>query len=325
MTPIPATESAIHLAADLLRAGKLVAFPTETVYGLGADAANPSAVAKIFAAKGRPTDHPLIVHIADKARLGDWASTVPDAAWRLAEQFWPGPLTLILPKAPQVPDAVTGGQETVALRVPANPVALQLLSAFGGGVAAPSANRFGRNSPTQASHVADDLGDAVDCILDGGACEVGVESTILDLSVTSPVLLRPGRIARSQLEKALGTAIALKPQHEIRAPGMMAIHYAPRTPAYLCSQDQLPARLDESTAQQRRLGVLLRQTELPAEYRQIPCIRLPQSAALYEQALYSALRALDTMQLDLILIEQPPEDEIWQAVTYRLSKAALSL
>ena len=202
MTPTAVTPASIEQAADLLHRGKLVAIPTETVYGLGADASNPEAVAKIFQAKGRPADHPLIVHLAYASQMKDWAEEVPDSALRLASAFWPGPLTMILRKKASVPAVVTGGQETVALRVPDNPVALWLLRVFGGGIAAPSANRFGRISPTTAQHVAEELGDAVDCILDGGPCTVGVESTIIDLTDQQPTILRPGRITRSQLEES---------------------------------------------------------------------------------------------------------------------------
>ncbi|WGS85951.1 L-threonylcarbamoyladenylate synthase [Methylomonas sp. MED-D] len=322
MTPTPVTEQSINQAADLLRRGELVAFPTETVYGLGGDAANPAAVAKIFAAKGRPADHPLIVHIASAAHLSEWAVEIPDAALKLAEQFWPGPLTMILNKRPDVPDAVTGGQTTIAVRVPSNPVALQLLQAFGGGIAAPSANRFGRISPTQAGHVAEELGDRVACILDGGACSVGVESTIIDLSDGQPAILRPGRITRSQLKAALGTEVRLSPQSKIRAPGMLAVHYAPNTMALLCPADTLIAMTDELCGQGKRIGILA----FSPAIAEIPCpnlIKLPEQAEHYESALYSALRELDSRQLDTILIEQPPDSEAWAAVNDRLSKATV--
>lgn len=242
MKPIFANDAAIDQAADLLRQGRLVAFPTETVYGLGADASNPDAVRRIFLAKGRPVDHPLIVHIPSVASLDAWALSIPQAAQQLAAHFWPGPLALILKKRPEVPLEVTGGQDTVGLRVPDHPVALRLLQAFGGGVAAPSANRFCRISPTLAIHVQEELGASVDMILDGGACQVGVESTIVDLSGSQPKLLRPGHITRDQIEAILQTKLLVSSQIEqadamqIRAPGMMAIHYAPITPALLCSR-----------------------------------------------------------------------------------------
>ena len=322
MTPTAVTPHSIQHAAELLHQGKLVAIPTETVYGLGADASNPDAVAKIFQAKGRPADHPLIVHVAYAAQIKDWAVNVPEAAWRLADAFWPGPLTLILQKKATVPMVVTGGQNTIALRVPNNSVALWLLREFAGGVAAPSANRFGRISPTLAAHVAEELGDTVDCILDGGPCTVGVESTILDLTDKQPTILRPGRITQSQLEAVLQTPVALKSQHKIRAPGMLASHYAPNTPAFLCTADTLPALLDEQRSQGKQVGVLA----FSAELSQLSCrhlLHLPAQAESYEAALYSALRELDQLQLDSILVEQPPEQENWMAVNDRLGKATL--
>ncbi len=299
-----------------------MAFPTETVYGLGADAANPDAVSKIFAAKGRPVDHPVIVHLGNIDQLDAWAADVPEAARRLAAAFWPGPLTIILNKHAGVPAAVTGGQNTVALRIPANPVALQLLQAFGGGVAAPSANRFGRISPTQACHVAEELGDEVGMILDGGPCTVGVESTIIDLTDEHPAILRPGRITRSQLKAVLQTDVRLSSQTKIRAPGMMAVHYAPNTMALLCATETLIAMIDEQCALGKQIGVLA----YSAALNFIPCqhlIHLPEQAELYEPALYSALRELDNLELDMILIEQPPDNEAWAAVTDRLGKATV--
>ena len=196
----------IDRAVAVLRAGGLVAFPTETVYGLGADASNPEAVKKIYAAKGRPRDHPLIVHVADSAQVKEWAREVPDAAERLAQRYWPGPLTLILKRAAHVSDLVTGGQDTVALRVPSHPIARAMLQEFGSGVAAPSANRYGRVSATTAQHVRSEFGDVVECVLDGGASDVGIESTIVDLSGMQPALLRPGSITLQQLEETLGQA-----------------------------------------------------------------------------------------------------------------------
>jgi len=318
----PIDSESIQYAAELLRQGKLVAIPTETVYGLGADASNPEAVVKIFAAKGRPADHPLIVHLAYAAQMRDWASEVTDAALALAQAFWPGPLTLILPKKASVPLQVTGGQETIALRVPAHPAALWLLRSFGGGIAAPSANRFGRISPTLASHVAEELGDAVDCILDGGPCKVGVESTILDLTDHQPTILRPGRITRSQLETALQADVALKSQHKIRAPGMLAAHYAPQTPALLCDRALLIDEFDRLCAQGRTVGVLSFSTGLaawPCEHKR----HLPAKPEDYESGLYHALRELDKLPLDTILVERPPLDDAWLAVNDRLSKATV--
>ena len=332
MKPIFADDAAIDYAADLLRQGRLVAFPTETVYGLGADASNPDAVRRIFLAKGRPADHPLIVHIADVDSLNDWAMTVPESAQRLAARFWPGPLALILNKRPEVPDVVTGGQNTVGLRMPDHPVALRLLQAFGGGIAAPSANRFCRISPTQAAHVEEELGDAVDLILDGGACQVGVESTIIDLSGNRPRLLRPGHITRLEIEAVLQTELLVATSQaeassptEIRAPGMMAVHYAPLTQAVRCATNALPAIIQELTGQHKKIGLLAFNkgmiSRVVADNEPNKIIRMPKRADEYAKVLYAALRELDSLQLDIILVEQPPETESWRAVIDRLCKA----
>ncbi|MDD1639987.1 MAG: threonylcarbamoyl-AMP synthase, partial [Methylococcaceae bacterium] len=287
MKPIFADDAAIDYAANLLRQGRLVAFPTETVYGLGADASNSDAVRRIFQAKGRPADHPLIVHIPSADSLNDWALTVPDAAKQLAARFWPGPLAMILNKRPEVPLIVTGGQQTVGLRMPDHPVALRLLRAFGGGIAAPSANRFCRISPTQAAHVEEELGDAVDLILDGGACQVGVESTIVDLSGNRPKLLRPGHITRLEIEAVLQTElIIVSPQseqtnqQEVRAPGMMAVHYAPSTMAMLCPADRLTEIIQELTLREKRIGILAYNLD-QAENRLTRFIRMPEQAEDY--------------------------------------------
>lgn len=329
MTTIPifADDAAIAQAVDLLRQGQLVAFPTETVYGLGADAANPEAVARIFAAKGRPTDHPLIVHIADAEQLSDWAAAVPESALKLAAKFWPGPMALVLPKQDWVPLAVTGGQTTVALRVPSHPVALKLLKAFGGGIAAPSANRFCRISPTLAGHVAEELGDAVAMILDGGPCQVGVESTIVDLSGERPRLLRPGQITEEALAAVLGAKLLLPQAHQtdVRAPGMLALHYAPVTATLLCAGDELQERIVELLAEHQRVGVLAYGHVLSAELHddgRVEIIAMPESVEAYAQALYASLRRLDGLGLDKIIVVRPPQDSAWRAVNDRLVKAA---
>jgi len=325
MKPVPvvADANAIGDATDLLKQGRLVAFPTETVYGLGADASNPDAVASIFKVKGRPADHPLIVHIADIDSLGDWARTVPETALKLAAHFWPGPLTMILNKQPQVSLAVTGGQQTVGVRMPNHPVALALLKSFGGGIAAPSANRFCRISPTQSSHVYEELGNSVDMILDGGACQVGVESTIIDLSGDMPRLLRPGQITSQEIADILKTDINIstpsKPT-EIRVPGMMEVHYAPSTPSMLCPAEQLPDKIRLLQTSGKKCGLLSCQLEI-SPTSQLRVLRLPQHAAAYTQRLYAALRELDSLQLDLIVVEQPLQTEPWQAINDRLRKA----
>ncbi|MGR9044005.1 MAG: L-threonylcarbamoyladenylate synthase [Gammaproteobacteria bacterium] len=328
MKPTFADDAAIAQAVSLLRQGRLVAFPTETVYGLGADASNPDAVQRIFSAKGRPADHPLIVHIPDVESLNKWARVVPESARRLADRFWPGPLTLILKKNPKVPSVVTGGQDTVGLRIPDNPVALRLLRAFGGGIAAPSANRFERISPTRAQHVAEELGGQVDMILDGGPCQVGVESTIVDLSGAKPVLLRPGQITRTQIERVLETELAVLTRTGqadslgTRAPGMMKVHYAPVTPAQLCGGEQLSEIVRALSARGQRIGVLTYRQQIK-EAPDVRVIPMPQQAEDYARAMYAALREMDGMHLDRILVEQPPETELWRAVNDRLSKATV--
>ena len=263
-TLIAPSAAEIEHAAHLLREGELVALPTETVYGLGADARNPAALAKIFAAKGRPADHPLIVHLADATQLAQWAVDISPAAHALADAFWPGPLTLILKRHPAVPDPVTGGQDSVGLRVPAHPVALALLRAFGGGIAAPSANPFGRLSPTTAEHVRNAFGDAV-TVLDGGPCTVGIESTIVDLTAPTPRILRPGAISAEDVQRVLRAALPATLSNSLpnittpitaattahatpaaahadqpsvpRVSGSLAAHYAPRTPLRLCAPE----------------------------------------------------------------------------------------
>jgi len=326
MTLEIAGDAALDRAVLLLRQGRLVAFPTETVYGLGADASNAEAVGRIFAAKGRPADHPLIVHIADAGCLTAWAETVPDTAWLLAGHFWPGPLAMILKKKPQVPDAVTGGQPTVGLRVPNHPVALSLLRKFGGGIAAPSANRFCRISPTTAQHVEEELGDSVDLILDGGPCEVGVESTIIDLSGAQPRLLRPGRITLQQIEALLGVKLEIVTKSDealdIRAPGLLAVHYAPSTTTLLCRTEELSTTLAELNAQGRRVGLITYHRPIRPLYLK-HILQMPEAAHDYAQALYAALRELDNLGLDLIVVEQPPEGDAWQAVHDRLRKATV--
>jgi L-threonylcarbamoyladenylate synthase len=314
-----ASAAEIAQAAEILRAGGLVAFPTETVYGLGADASNAAAVRRIFAAKGRPADHPVIVHVLDPSWLPRFARQVPEAAERLAARFWPGPLTLILPRAPGVPDVVTGGQDTVGLRVPAHPVARALLAAFGGGIAAPSANRFGRISPTRAEHVRAELGAAVDMVLEGGACEVGVESTIVDLVGAAPAILRPGRIRPEDVAAALGRPVPVAARSEVRAPGTLESHYAPATPLRLVAAGALAA---EALAAGGRAAVLAREVARPAGLPPGAWVTAPGDPEGYERALYAALRDLDALGRAEILVEAPPPGEAWLAVRDRLGRAA---
>ena len=251
---VRATQTEIEEAVEALRAGDLVVFPTETVYGLGANASNPAAVRKIFEVKGRPPDHPVIVHLDDPRYLHRWVSSLPPVAEQLAAKFWPGPLTLILPKAENVNDIVTGGQDSIGIRVPSHPMAQQLLNAFGGGIAAPSANRYGRLSPTKPEHVRDELGDAVSVILDGGESPLGLESTIVSCLDNEARLLRPGFITRSQLEQVVGnlTIGGFIP----RTPGDRALHYAPSTPLEIVPSDDLEVRAGEVTAREEKVAVL---------------------------------------------------------------------
>lgn len=312
-------------AVDALRAGQLVGLPTETVYGLAADARNTQAVARIFAAKGRPADHPLIVHLASADQLDDWAREIPEAARRLAAAFWPGPLTLILKRQPDVPDAVTGGQDTVGLRVPAHPVAHAVLSAFGGGLAAPSANRFGRISPTTAAHVREELGDAVAVVLDGGGCEVGIESTIVDLSRGVPVMLRPGRVSASELSRVLGEAVLTPEAPDATAPrasGTLASHYAPNTPVRVLDAAALYAAAAAAARAGQRIGVLSRTLIDDAPAHGSVWLQLPNDPVGYAHRLYRDLRRLDQCGASVLLIEAPPQRAEWRAVNDRLQRAA---
>lgn len=308
----------IARAAALLAGGGLVAFPTETVYGLGADATRDAAVARIFDAKGRPRAHPLIVHLAPEAQLDDWAVEIPELARRLAAAAWPGPLTLILRKAPRIALAATGGAETVGLRVPAHPVAQALLRAFGGGVAAPSANRFGAVSPTTADHVAADLGGDVDYILDGGACDVGVESTIVDLSRGRAVLLRPGGMPREAIEAIAGPLDAADARAPA-APGTLEAHYAPRAAVIAVELDEVMAA---AAAQRGRVAVLA-----PASaFARWPRLRalaypLPDDVAGMAHELYGALRELDASGVEVVIAALPPAAGLGEAVGDRLRRA----
>jgi L-threonylcarbamoyladenylate synthase len=303
----------------------LVAFPTETVYGLGADASNPAAVARMFSAKGRPADHPVIVHLGHPGQVAHWARDVPDVAGRLIEGFWPGPLTLVLRRASVVGDYLTGGQDTIGLRMPSHPVALELLREFGGaeaerhrvGLAAPSANKFGRISPTTAEHVRNDLGDEVDLVLDGGSCDVGIESTILDLSRGRAVLLRPGRISAEQLTAALGSSPAAPDALAPRAPGTLESHYAPHQPLRLVTSEGWSQALHKASPRRAVLALSPR----PARDASMMWIDAPRQSQDYARDLYANLRALDVSGCDEILVEAPPATADWIAVRDRLDRA----
>jgi L-threonylcarbamoyladenylate synthase len=311
----------IEQAVAVLRAGGLVAFPTETVYGLGADASNSAAIRKVFDAKGRPHDHPLIVHVADAIQVANWALSTPDAAHVLARRFWPGPLTLILNRAPGVNDLVTGGQDTIALRVPSHPVAQALLRKFGGGVAAPSANRFGRVSATTAEHVRSEFGAGIACVLDGGATDLGIESTIVDLSGAEPALLRPGAITAPQLEAALCMTVAPPGANSPRAPGTLARHYAPRTPLLVLETDLLLELVATLARDGKRVAVLARSASRPVQ-ADVHWIAAPRDATRYAHDLYANMRELDAEHCHAILVEALPPEPEWAAVRDRLTRAA---
>ena len=303
----------VRRAAEILRAGGLVAFPTETVYGLGADASNPAAIERLYRVKGRPANHPVIVHFASSNQAFSFSREVPADARTLAERYWPGPLTLILKRSGKAADFITGGQDSVGLRVPSHPIARELLAAFGGGVAAPSANRFGRVSPTTAAHVHQDLGKDVDLVLEGGASDVGIESTIVDLSGDSAVLLRPGMISKTELEGFL--EIKEKSESSPRHSGGLEQHYAPRTPARLVPTHVLDQEIHKL---KNRVAVLA--FSRPDE-RVATWLRMPREPLAYAQKLYAALRELDSARCEMILIEAPPEAPEWAGVRDRLERA----
>lgn len=312
----------IERAAGVLRAGGLVALPTETVYGLGANAEDSAAVSRIFQVKGRPPSHPLIVHIAAVDQLDDWVKEVPATARLLAEHFWPGPLTLVLRRGDRVPLEATGGLETVAVRVPDHPVALALLSAFGGGVTAPSANRFGSVSPTTADHVRAELGDAVDFVLDGGSCQVGVESTIVDVTGETPSILRPGGVTREDLEAVLGHPVEVPSTSGVRVPGQHPSHYAPRARVVLVEPEKVVAEAELAQEAGHQVGVFLPPCFADAAVKAHAVVALPGSLDAYAQGLYGFLRELDQQGCDLIVASLPVEEGLGLAVANRLRRAA---
>ena len=304
----------VVLAAQLLREGKIVALPTETVYGLAADATNAAAVREIFTAKGRPTNHPLIVHVLSQQSAKEWASSFSDAAACLADHFWPGPLTLLVSRSAKASDVVTGGRTTVAVRVPSHPVMREVLVALDpsglGAVAAPSANMYGSVSPTTAQHVLDDLDGRIDAVLDAGQCAVGVESTIIDCSGDVPLLLRPGGItfeAAAQALQKIAQSLEVSDEAVSRAPGMMKSHYAP----------SCPVELFETKA-----DLLSRQARATAHHENVVTIEGPQDLDLFAKLLYSLLREADSQKPDVILVLMPPSNELGAAIRDRLTKAA---
>jgi L-threonylcarbamoyladenylate synthase len=317
-----APDLAIDDAVSVLRAGGLVAIPTETVYGLAADAENPDAVARIFEVKGRPTSHPLIVHLHSPDALhAGWARNVPPLAQRLADTLWPGPLTLVLERGPRALHAVTGGLDTVALRVPAHPVALALLSRFSGGLAAPSANRFGSVSPTLAEHVRQDLGNSIEGIVDGGAATIGIESTIIDLSTGIPRMLRPGGVSREAIEDVLGTEVSMAGTAAPRAPGTHASHYAPRARVIATSASEVRGKITQLQSHAGRLAVLApRSLDLPPDVARID---VPEDDVERARTLYATLRMLDERKFTLALVVLPESERgLGLAIADRLRRAA---
>jgi len=316
---VRATQTEIEEAVETLRAGDLVVFPTETVYGLGANASDPAAVRKIFQVKGRPTDHPVIVHLDNPRYLHRWVSNMPASAEKLAARFWPGPLTLILPKAEKVNDIVTGGQDSIGIRVPSHPIAQQLLTAFGGGIAAPSANRFGRLSPTKPEHVREELGSAIQVILDGGESPIGLESTIVSCLGNEAQLLRPGFITRSQLEQVVGKLAVggVAP----RVSGDRRLHYAPSTPLAIVASDDLERYAGEFVARQEKVAVLAMRPPLDTQ-RYMTWINAGKKPDAYAHNLYNHLRTLDSAGCVRILVQELPADERWAAILDRLQRAS---
>jgi L-threonylcarbamoyladenylate synthase len=324
---LPATEEHIARAAAVIRAGGLVAFPTETVYGLGADALNEDAVRKIFLAKERPADDPLIVHIASASQLPQLARQIPQRAWDLIERFWPGPLTLVLPKTERVPTVTTGGLDTVAVRMPSHPVAKRLIELSAVSIAAPSANRFGRPSPTIAKHVWEDLHGRIDLILDGGPTPIGVESTVLDLTVDPPMVLRPGGVTLEELRAVLGDVQMLDAAHTEaakRSPGTRSRHYAPRAQVLLVEQGAAEAALKELSG--KRVGVLVYLTRSLSVYGEgqgeVIIIQMPRSLKAYARRLFAVLRELDEQGVDVIVVEKLQERGLGRAIMDRLRRAS---
>ena len=320
--PVSPSPDVIARAAAVVRAGGLVAFPTETVYGLGANALDPAAVARIFTAKGRPAANPLIVHVAEIADARTMVAAWSDLAQRLAERFWPGPLTLVLPKHSSVPDPVTAGGPTVALRIPAHPVALALLRACGLPLAAPSANRSTELSPTEAGHVLRGLADRIDLLLDARPTMGGLESTVLDLTTTPPRLLRPGLVTITQLEALLGPIARAPsdPAQPVRSPGQMARHYAPQTLLEVVTHSR--DRVEVLCGQGRRVGWLTHHTSEKIDSANVLRILMPAEPVSYSAQLYAALHRLDDLGLHCIVVETPPSGDDWLAVHDRLRRAS---
>jgi len=321
---IPNLTKDINLAIKCLQNGELVAFPSETVYGLAADASNDLAIAKVFQVKGRPSDHPLILHISSVEQLGLWAVDIPESAWLLARHFWPGPLTLILKKRPEVSKLITGGQDTIAIRIPNHPLTLDLLIQLGSAVVGPSANKYGRVSPTTAEHVAADLGSEVAAILDGGPCSIGIESTIVQLASAKPMIMRQGAITAQQLSAVLGCDLQLRPElnNTVRTSGSDESHYAPLTPVYLVASDKLINQSSRFATQQQQISVLSFIAKPLNLSSAVYWQQIPKDPLIYAHDLYANLRAHDQLGNTAIIIEQVPNDSQWLAIMDRLIRAS---
>jgi L-threonylcarbamoyladenylate synthase len=311
---------AIKDAADLLRRGQLVAFPTETVYGLGADAQNDAAIERLYRAKGRPSNHPVIVHLASKDQLGSWCAGLPEEAEILASKFWPGPLTLVLKRSAKAKDSITGGQDTVALRIPSNEIALALLTEFGDGLIAPSANKFGSVSSTLAEHVIKEFGDEIPLVLDGGLCQVGIESTIVNLSGDQIEILRPGMISAEQIAQCLGISDPselITRKSKVRVSGDLPRHYAPSTPLKVVSKQEIESLLKESASSYAVISFGQRIDSKSVR----KWVTLGQDPAEFARSLYANLRTLDAIGAEVILVEAVPDTIAWAAVKDRLKRA----
>jgi L-threonylcarbamoyladenylate synthase len=318
---VRATQFELDAAVQALRDGDLVIFPTETVYGLGAHAGHPAALRRVFELKGRPLSHPLIVHLDSVRYLTRWAREVPPAAEQLAASFWPGPMTLVLPRAHNVHPLVTGGQDTIAVRIPSHPMAQQLLTAFGGGIAAPSANRYGRLSPTRAEHVREEFGDSVRVILDGGDSKIGLESTIVACVEGGVRLLRPGAISLSQLRAVVGEVLTEPSAHAPRVPGSQSAHYAPLTPLSIVPSEEIEQLASDLSGAGQRVAVLAQRAPMRA-HQFVTWINGGVRPEAYAHDLYAHLRALDRSACARILVQAVPGGERWDAIRDRLSRAA---
>lgn len=313
------TINQIDEAVALLKSGEIVALPTETVYGLAADATNVAAIAKIFAAKNRPSDHPLIVHIDTLAGIHDWIEFFPENAQKLAQAFWPGPLTMVFIKKNNVPNSITGGNKTVAIRIPNHPIFIQIIEKLGNGIVAPSANAYQKTSPSKAEHVLKTLDTKIAAVLDGGQCTVGIESTIIDMTHEIPVILRPGAITGSMIEKVLGMKIEFPVSHTQKMPGNMQVHYQPEKPLFLFSEDDL----EKYSHNEHNIAVMHHSNI--TQFNHVIYYPMPRNKTEYAQKLYETLHTIDTTDVTKIFVETPPHSPEWSDIHDRLIKASTKL